>query len=166
MHGLLLLTALALSHGTTASLRDVAPAGAPRTACELLSTAEVAAFLRVPAVQIDSLNSGMNELTKVDFCSWFVHPGESQGVMLKLRRAASPDEVPPAFIAAKVDEEMSPPAEPASIPGVGEEALYLPYADGTGGTIVVRQRASVVTLIGSASKETLASMARKVLPRL
>lgn len=166
MQRLILLIGLALSQGPTASPDGVASAGDQRTACELLSTAEVAAFLGVPAVQIDSLNSGKNEFTNVDFCSWFVRAGESQGVMLKLRRAGSPDGVLPAFVAAKVDEELSPPAKPASIAGVGEEALYLPYADATGGTIVVRQHASVVTIIGSASKETLASMARKVLPRL
>jgi hypothetical protein len=162
MQTLILLLGLAVSHGTTASTSAVAPA----TACELLSVAEVASFLRVPAVLIDSLNSGMNGYTKVDLCSWYVHAGESEGVIVKLRRAASSDAVLSVFTAAKVDEEMSPPAEPAPVPGVGEEALYLPYADGTGGTIVVREHESVVTISGSVSKETLASMARKVLPRL
>jgi hypothetical protein len=166
MQRLVLLLGVAGVSASTPSLGAVMAPRDPRTACELLSMAEVAAFLRVPAVQIDSLNSGMNELTKVDVCSWFVHAGENQGVMLKLRRAPSADEVLPSFSAAEVDEQMSPPAEPTSIPGIGEEALYLAYADGTGGTIVVRQRATVVTIIGSASKEMLAAMAKKVLPRL
>ena len=165
MDRLILFVGLAFAPPASAAAGAFAPV-VPGAACDLLSMAEVAGFLRVAAVQIDSLNSGMNDFTKVDLCSWFVHAGESQGVMLKVRQATPPDEVLAAFSAAKVDEELNPPAELVSIPGLGDEAQYLSYADGTGGTIVVRQRASVVTLIGSASKETLAAMARKVLSRL
>lgn len=135
-------------------------------ACELLSTAEVAAFLKAPSVQIDSLNSGKNQNTNVDFCSWFVKAGESEGVMLKLRRAASSEETPVALIAARGDEDFPSPPQPTSIAGVGDEALYRDYADGKGGTVIVRRGPAVVTLIGSASKETLVAMAKLVVQRL
>jgi hypothetical protein len=64
-----------------------------------------------------------------------------------------------------VAEEMSPPARPAAISGIGEEALCQAYPDGGGG-IVVRKGVSVVTLVGSPSRETLVSMAKAVVPRL
>jgi hypothetical protein len=159
MHRLILLG------GAAGTLLANTPAK-PRTACELLSAAEVAAFLKVPLVHIDSLNSGMNEMTRVDFCNWYVKENQPEGVMLKLRRAPSADEAAVSFIAAKVDEEMSPPAKTTAIPGVGDEALYQPYADGKGGTVVVRKGASVVSIIGSPSRETLVAMAKAMVPRL
>ncbi|MGH7498810.1 MAG: hypothetical protein ACREL3_08170 [Gemmatimonadales bacterium] len=136
----------------------------PSPACEILSTTEVARFLRTPAVRIDSINSGMNEMTKVDVCSWYVREGESEGVMLKLRHGDSPDGGV-AMLAARVDEGFPAPAEPVSVAGVGDEAQYLPYPDGRGGTIIVRKGADVATLIGSAPKETLVSMAKVVVSR-
>lgn len=71
-----------------------------------------------------------------------------------------------AFIAAKVAEEMSPPARPAAISDIGEEALCQPCPDGKGGTIVVPKGVSLVTIVGSPSRETLISMAKAVVPRL
>ena len=108
----------------------------------------------------------MNEMLNVDLCSWYVTEGESEGVMLKLRRRPSSDEVPVAFSAAKLEPEFGAPAKPVSIAGVGQEAVYVAYQDGQDGTIVFRQRLSVVTSTGSPSKETLVSMAKVIVPRL
>ena len=143
-----------------------APNVKPLTACQLVTAAEVAGLLKVPAVHIDSISSGKNEMLNVDLCSWYVREGESEGVMLKLRRAPSSDKVPVAFIAAKIEPEFSEPAKPVSITGVGQEAVYVAYRDGQGGTIVFRQRLAVVTITGSPAKETLVGMAKAIVPRL
>lgn len=78
MQRLILFVGLAFPPPATAGPGGPCLAGDPSPACELLSMAEVAGFLRVAAVQVDSLNSGMNDLANVDVCSWFVHAGESQ----------------------------------------------------------------------------------------
>lgn len=140
------------------------PVTSAAAACELLTAAEVAGFLRVPAVYVDSIESGFNETTRVDLCSWYVTKGESDGVMVKLRRSASADEVLVQFAAAKIDAGFRDAPEPAS--GIGDEALYGPYPDRTGGTIVFRKGASAVTILGSLSKETLISAAKAALPRI
>lgn len=141
-----------------------APKTTPLTACELLSAAEIAASLQVPAVRIDPLNSGRNEMTHVDLCSWYVAEGKNDGVMVKLRQAPSAGEVQVSFIAARLDIDSSVP--PARIPGVGDEALYAPYPDGAGGTIVFRSGVRAVTIIGSVPKDVLVSMAKLAVPRL
>src|SRR5215471_7022451 len=61
-------------------------------ACELLTPGEIAGFLKVTQVKKDDLNSGKNEMTKVDFCNWYVKEGSSQGIEIRLRRAESADE--------------------------------------------------------------------------
>ena len=142
MYRLLFLgTAASLAAVTSPALSAANPN--PPTACELLSAAEVARFLSAPSVRIDSINSGNNELTHVDFCSWYVKEGQSEGLMVKLRRRASRDEAPVAMIAARLDDGFSGQRLPEAIPGVGEEAQYLGYPDGKGGTIIVRQGTSV-----------------------
>lgn len=103
-------------------------AGKPRTACELLSAAEIATSLGAPAGRIDSINSGTNETTHVDYCSWYVKEGASEGVMVKLRRAPSAGDAPTAMLAARIDEGISGD-EATLVAGVGEEAQYLPYPD-------------------------------------
>ena len=100
------------------------------------------------------------------FCSRYVKEGQSEGLLVKLRRRASRDEAPVAMIAARVDEGFSGQRLPEAIPGVGEEAQYLRYPDGKGGTIIVRQGTTVVTLTGSPAKATLVTMAKLVVPRL
>jgi len=165
MYRLLLLgTAAALTAVTSPAIPAANPN--PRTACELLSAAEVAQFLGAPSVRIDSINSGNNQLTQVDFCSWYVKEGQSEGLQVKLRRRPSRDEAPVAMIAARVDDGFSDQRPAEAIPGIGEEAQYLGYPDGQGGTIIVRQGTSVVTLTGSPAKATLVAMAKLVAPRL
>jgi hypothetical protein len=137
----------------------------PPTAGELFSTAEVAKFLAAPAVQIDSINSGKNELTGVDFCSYFVTEKDPRGVMLKLRRGASADDAMLSMISARAEDEFVE-RKPEVLAGIGDEAQYLDYSDGRGGTIIVRSGPNVVTFTGTISKATGIAIARLAVPRL
>ena len=142
-----------------------------QTACELLTPGEIACFLKAPQVKKDEVNSGENEMTKVDFCNWYVKEGSSEGVEITLRRADSPDEGAAMVIfsaargdAVEHDVERDRKAQPIS--GVGEEAIYSPYPVGNGGSVALRAASSAVTIAGSASKETLISMAKLIAQRL
>jgi hypothetical protein len=136
----------------------------PATACGVLSAAEIAAALKVTAVAKDDVNSGRNELNKVDTCSWFVKKGQPEGVMVKVRYAPTPEAGPTAFLGGKLDIQSINAA--VDVPNLGAEAVYAPYADGRGGTLLFRQGQTVVTLIGSPSRETLVDLARIALPRM
>ncbi len=46
------------------------PMPAPPGPCEVLPAVEVATLLAVPNVQLDSVNTGTNDLTGVELCSW------------------------------------------------------------------------------------------------
>jgi hypothetical protein len=142
-----------------------------QTACELLTPGEIAGFLKAPQVKKDEVNSGKNEMTKVDFCNWYIKEGSSEGVEITLRRAESADEGAALVIfsaakgdAVEHDVERDRKAEPIS--GVGDEAIYSPYPVGNGGNIAFRAGSSAVTITGSASKETLVSMAKLIAQRL
>jgi hypothetical protein len=142
-----------------------------KTACELLTANEIATLLKAPAVQKDEINSGKNEMTGVDICNWYVRKNSSEGIEVRLRLAGSDDEgaLALAFSAAKADAvehdfERSQKAQPVS--GVGDEAVYSAYPVGPGGSLVFRVGPNVVTLTGSASRETLVSMATIVAHRL
>jgi hypothetical protein len=142
-----------------------------QNACELLTPTEIAGFLKVPAVKKDELNSGKNEMTKVDFCNWYVKEGSSEGVELRLRRGESSDEGSAMLVfsaakgdAVEHDSERSRNAE--SLTGVGDQAIYSPYPDGKGGNIALGAGSSAVTITGSASKDTLVAMAKLVASRL
>jgi hypothetical protein len=140
------------------------------TACEVLTPAEVASFLNVPEVRKDDLNSGKNQFTGVDLCNWYVKEGSPEGIGVTLRRATSDDDGGrmSAFSAAKGDAvehdvKRSQEAQPVA---VGDEALYSPYPVPPGGSIVVRVGSVVVTLAGSASKDTFIAMAKLAAGRI
>src|SRR5215831_240200 len=143
------------------------PASGPKahTACDLLTPAEIAGFLKVAAVKKDELNSGKNAMTKVDFCNWYVKENSPEGVQLALRRAESDDEGSRILVfssakgdAVEHDAERDRKAE--KLNGVGDEAIYAPYPDGKGGNVAMRVGASAVTITGSASRDDLISMAK------
>jgi hypothetical protein len=142
-----------------------------QTACALLTPGEIAGFLKVPQVKKDELNSGKNEMTKVDLCNWYVREGTSDGIQVTLRRAESADEGSEMLIfsaakgdAVEHDVERDRKAQPLS--GVGDEAIYSPYPVGNGGSIALRAGSSAVTITGSASKDTLVAMAKMAAQRL
>jgi hypothetical protein len=152
-----------------AAATSAAPKGL--TACELLTPGEIAGFLKAPQVKKDEVNSGKNEMTKVDFCNWYVKEGSSEGVEITLRRAESADEGAAMLIfsaakgdAVEHDVERDRKAQPIS--GVGDEAIYSPYPVGDGGSVALRAGSSAVTITGSASKETLVAMAKLIAQRL
>jgi hypothetical protein len=141
-----------------------------QTACELLSPAEIAGFLKVPEVRKDDLNSGKNGFTGVDICNWYVKEGGNEGVEVRMRRAESSDEgaVGLTFNSAKSeavehDVQRSKNLQPVK---AGDEAVYGPFAAGTGGSIVVRVGPVVATMTGSASKDVLVEMATLAAQRM
>jgi hypothetical protein len=149
------------------------PASGPKaqTACDLLTPVEIAGFLKVSAVKKDDLNSGKNEMTKVDFCNWYVKEKSPEGVQLALRRAESDDEGSRMLVfssakgdAVEHDAERDRKAEKLS--GVGDEAIYSPYPVGNGGNVAMRVGASAVTITGSASREDLIAMAKLAAQRM
>jgi hypothetical protein len=164
----LTLLGLGLDRASTAHAADATPSHKPKAqprACELFSAAEVAAFLSAPAAQIDSVDSGFNENTHADLCNWYVHKGSPQGLTFKVRRAQSADETAVILLAARLDENLTlDHAQP--IHSLGDEALYLPYPDGTGGTLIVRKATAVLTIIGSVKRDTLVAIAAKAIARL
>jgi hypothetical protein len=149
------------------------PASGPKTqsACELLTPAEIAGFLKVAAVKKDELNSGKNEMTKVDFCNWYVKEKSPEGVQLALRRAESDDEGSRmlVFSSAKgdaVEHDVERGRKAEKLSGVGDEAIYSPYPVGKGGNVAMRVGASAVTITGSASREDLIAMAKLAAQRM
>jgi hypothetical protein len=149
------------------------PASGPKaqSACELLTPTEIAGFLRVAAVKKDDLNSGKNEMTKVDFCNWYVKEKSPEGVQLTLRRAESDDEGSRmlVFSSAKgdaVEHDVERDRKAEKLSGVGDEAIYSPYPDGKGGNVAMRMGASAVTITGSASRDDLIAMAKLAAQRM
>ena len=148
------------------------PASAPkvRAACEVLTPAEVATFLKVPEVRKDDLSSGKNQFTGVDLCYWYVKEGSPEGIAVTFRTAASDDEGGrmSAFSSAKGDAvehdvKRSQEAQPVV---VGDEGVYSPYSVPPGGSIVVRVGSVVVTMTGTASKDTFVAMAKLAAERM
>ena len=147
------------------------PGPKAQSACELLTPTEIAGFLKVSEVKKDDVESGKNEMTKVDICNWYVKKNSNDGVEFLLRRAESDDEGSRMLVfssakgdAVEHDAERDRKAEKLS--GVGDEAIYSPYPMGKGGTIAMRVGSSAVTIIGSASREDLISMAKVMAPRM
>ena len=148
------------------------PASRPRVqaACDVLTPAEVASFLKVPEVRKDDLNSGKNQFTGVDLCYWYVKDGSPEGIAVTFRTAASDDEGGRmlAFSSAKGDAvehevKRSQEAQPVA---VGDEGVYSPYPVPPGGSIVVRVGSAVVTMTGTASKDTFVAMAKLAAERI
>src|SRR4029453_11435378 len=98
-----------------------------------------------------------------DICSWLVKKGQPEGVTVKVRRAPTPEAAPTAFLGGKLDIQSINAA--VDVPKLGDEAVYAPYADGRGGTLLFRQGQTVVSLIGSLSRAARAGPARRPLPR-
>ena len=141
-----------------------ASSAAPQTACGLLSAAEIAAAFKVATVAKDEVNSGQNDKGRVDLCSWFVRQGQPEGIVVKVRVAPAPEASTTAFVAGKLDIESIGRA--VEVPDLGDEAAYAPYADGRGGTLVFRHGQTVVSLIGSLTRESLIDLAKIALPRM
>ena len=155
---------------TTAAAANAASGPKAQTACEVLTPAEVANFLKVPEVRKDDLNSGKNQFTGVDLCNWYVKEGSPEGIGVTLRTAASDDEGGrmTAFSSAKgdaVEHEVKRSQEAQKV-AVGDEAVYSPYPVPPGGSIVVRVGPVVVTMTGSASKDVLVEMAKLAAQRI
>ncbi|HEX2451588.1 MAG TPA: hypothetical protein VHJ69_10615, partial [Gemmatimonadales bacterium] len=92
-------------------------------ACALVSAAEIAKFLSVPAVQLDSVNSGRNDFSGVELCSWYVALRDPRGVSVKLRLAKSADETAALVVGARIDDEFDRD-KAENIAGLGDEAQW------------------------------------------
>jgi len=141
-----------------------------KDACELLTPAEIAKALNVPAVKKDEVNSGQHLMGHVDICSWYVKENSPEGLEIRWWRGKPGAGEPLAeFSAAKGhafehDSARSDKAQPVS--GVGVEAVYGPFPDGTGGSLAFRTSTGAVALVGSAGKEALASLAKLAASRM
>src|SRR6185436_856444 len=116
------------SEPTTAAPANGASGPKAQTACEVLTPAEVANFLKVPEVRKDDLNSGKNQFTGVDLCNWYVKEGSPEGIGVTLRTAMSDDEGGrmTAYSSAKGDaleHDVKRSLEAQRVP-VGDEAVY------------------------------------------
>ncbi len=135
-----------------------------QTACEILTPAEIAGFLKVSEVKKDDLNSGKNQFTGVDLCYWYVKEGSPESIGVTLRTATTDDEDGRmlAFSSAKGDavEHDVKRSQAMQTVAVGDEAVYSPYPVGPGGSIVVRVGPVVATMTGSASKDAFVAMAK------
>lgn len=151
---------------TTASARSGPKA---RTACEVLTAGEIAGVLKIPEAKRDEPDSRKNEITKVDFCYWYVtgriNPDRDERLEVRLRRAESADEgaLLLLFSAAKGDATgYERQAQPIS--GVGDEAAYSAFPDG--GSVALRVGTSAVIISGLVSKDALISLAKLAAQKL
>ncbi len=141
-----------------------------KDACELLTAVEIAKALNVLVVKKDEVNSDQHLMGHVDICSWYVKENSPEGLESRWWHGKPGAGEPPAeFIAAKGhafehDSARSDKAQPVS--GVGAEAVYGPFPDGTGGSLAFRTRTGAVALVGSAGKEALTSLAKLAASRM
>jgi hypothetical protein len=138
---------------------------APPGPCEVLPAVEVAKLLAVPTVQLDSVNTGTNELTGVELCSWYVDSRDPRGVTVKLRRAESADETEALLAGAQIDEQVTLERMEA-VRGLGDDAHYADWADGSGGTLIARRGSVVLTITGTLKRADAVTAARQALGRL
>lgn len=141
-----------------------------KDACELLTPAEIAKALNVPTVKKDEMNSGEHMMGHVDICNWYVKENSPEGLEVRWWLAKpGPEEKLAEFSAAKAHafEHDSTRSEKAqAVIGVGAEAVYAPFPDGKGGSLAFRTATGAVALVGSASKDSLITLAKLAVPRL
>jgi hypothetical protein len=141
-----------------------------KSACELVTQTEVAKALSVAAVKKDEVNSGEHVMGHVDICSWYVKENSPEGLEVRWWRAKpGPHEPLAEFSAAKGhifehDLARSEKAQPVS--GVGTEAVYGSFPDGTGGSLAFRTKTGAVALIGSVQKDALVVLAKLAASRM
>jgi hypothetical protein len=141
-----------------------------KNACELLTPAEIAKGLSVAAVKKDEVNSGEHVMGHVDICSWYVKENSPEGLEVRWWRAKpGPGEPLAEFSAAKghAFEHDSARSEKAQqLTGVGAEAVYGPFPDGTGGSLALRTARGAAALVGTASKDSLVALAKLAAARM
>jgi hypothetical protein len=146
------------------------PARRTLTACELLLPAEMAGILKVGAMEKDEVNSGLNEMTRVDHCNWGVKgatTGDGVGISVYRSQSQGDGAGLAEYGAAKgaaPEHDSCRAVEPLG--GVGDEAVYSPAPVGAWGSVAFRKRAVAVMITGSASKDALIAMAKIAAGRL
>jgi hypothetical protein len=157
MRGILIVPALGVRLATAMPT--------PPGPCEVLPAVEVARLLSVPNVQLDSINTGTNELTGVELCSWYVDPRDPRGVTVKLRRAKAVDETEALLAGARIDEQVTLD-KMEEVSGLGDGAHYADWADGSGGTLIARRGSVVLTITGTVKRAAAVTAAKQALSRL
>jgi len=141
-----------------------------KSACELVTSTEIAKALNVAAVKKDEVNSGEHVMGHVDICNWYVKENSPEGLEVRWWRAKpGPYEPLAEFSAAKGhvfehDSARSQQAQPVS--GVGVEAVYGSFPDGTGSSLAFRTQTGAVALVGSAQKDALVVLAKLAASRM
>jgi len=164
-------TAASAQPAQTPAAQANASVKTPPRACEILTPAEIARTLNVPEVKKDDTNSGENQMTHVDICSWYVKNGSAEGMQVQVYRAGGADVGSSmlAYSSAKgdaVEHDAARASKAEQLSGVGDEAIYSPYPDGKGGNIAFRTRAGAVTMTGSAPHDRLVELAKLAASRM
>jgi len=160
--GLGTTTALVLG-GIVLGAAQPPASGAAKSACELLTLAEVG---RVGGgtMEIDPSASGDDDRGG-DNCVWRVKGTRDPVVVFRVERLAAAPKAEGAFKAAEVEAFAGGP-RPAAVPGLGDAALYRDFQKVKGGALLVRRGTTVFSFSGSVAKDAMVSLARLVLGRL
>lgn len=137
---------------------------AKRSACDLLSLAEIGKLAGGSAIEIDPSQSGPDD-NGGDNCVWKVKGNPNPFIVFQVKRVAADRRIDAVFSGDRVEAFGGGPA-PASVSGLGEEALYRDFEKVKGGCLLIRQGRSIVTFSGSVGKDAYVTLARLVLQRL
>ena len=139
-------------------------AQARRSACELLTLAEIGKLAGGSAIEIDPSASGVGD-NGGDNCVWKVKGNPNPFIVFQVRRIPENQKIETAFSNDRVEAFGGGPA-PAGVSGLGDEALYRDFEKAKGGCLIIRQGRSIVTFSGPVGKDAYVTLARLVLPRL
>jgi hypothetical protein len=150
----------------------------PRTACTLVTVAEVMRATGAANVEIDKAGSGEDPGSGLSGCTWRIKGGTRALVEMTIENAQMPtaveqvtgtpaggDRVGSAFSLRKLQAFSGGP-EPAPVAGLGDEAFYRDFTGAKGGALLMRQGAEIVTMSGSVGKDAYVALARLVSGRL
>ena len=139
-------------------------APAPRTACELLTLAEIGKIAGSSAIEIDPSQSGPDD-TGGDNCVWKVKGNPNPFMVFQIKRVPADRKVEAAFSDERVSAFGGGPA-PAAVSGLGDEALYRDFQRVKGGCLILRHGRNLVSFSGPVGRDAYVTLARLILQRL
>jgi hypothetical protein len=137
----------------------------PPKACDLLTTADVAAVAPAEAPQFVAEASGLTMVETEDYCVWR-GKGSPDPLVQLIVKVLNPDQAPEMIYVVAKGEYFGGGPDPQPVPGVGDEAAYRDFDKGKGGSIVVRRGATVFVVTGLLPKPALVELAKRAVKRL